>query len=207
MPSAQACSNLAAAPFLKWAAGKSRLLCQYRPYLPRRRAARLFCLNKTCSNGLYRENSDGIFNAPFGRYKKPKICDPGRLRAASRALQGVDLRVADLATAVQKATPGNFVYFDPAYVPLSPTSSFTCYHQYGFTESDQRRLAQTFHRLAKRGCPLLLHNANAPLVYELYGDRGYQLIPTQARRSSNSKANGRGAVQGFLTTNTLCENK
>jgi DNA adenine methylase len=278
MVSSQAHSAQAPAmPFLKWAGGKSRLLAQYWPFLPRpatirryyepfagsaalffylrpaqaqlsdqnerlldvyqvvqqqvealiealqdhpneagyyyrmracdathlppvARAARFIYLNKTCYNGLYRENSDGIFNVPFGRYKNPKICDPARLRAASLALRGVDLRVADFAAAVHEAGAGDFVYFDPPYAPLSPTSNFTGYHQNGFGESDQRRLAETFHRLAERGCRLLLSNSNAPLVYELYDDRGYRLIPIQARRNINSKGNGRGPIQELLIT-------
>jgi DNA adenine methylase len=172
---------------------------------PVARAARFIYLNRTCYNGLYRENSHGVFNVPFGRYKNPKIRDPGRLRAASQALQGVELRVADFSTAATEATAGDVVYFDPPYVPLSATSSFTAYHQAGFGEADQRRLADTFHRLAARGCRLLLSNADAPLVYELYDGRGYQLIPIQARRNINSKANGRGPIQELLITNVSSE--
>ncbi|MGW8318192.1 MAG: DNA adenine methylase [Candidatus Promineifilaceae bacterium] len=267
-----------AAPFLKWAGGKSQLLDQYTPYLPPRerigryyepfigsaavffhlqpvracladvndklieiyqvvqqevesliqalkgyenerdyyyrvramkpaeldpvqRAARLIYLNKTCYNGLYRENKKGEFNVPFGRYKKPTICDAPRLRAASRALQGVTLRVADFEQAVDGAGPGDFVYFDPPYVPLNATSNFTSYNRYGFGAHDQHRLAETFHRLAQAGCCVMLSNSSAPLVYELYGSHGYRVIEVQARRSINSKAERRGPLTELLILN------
>ena len=99
---------------------------------PAARAARLIFLNKTCYNGLYRENSKGEFNVPFGRYKNPKICDEARLRAASAALQGVEVRVADFSETVETAVAGDFVYFDPPYVPLSSTSNFPSYNKKGF---------------------------------------------------------------------------
>ena len=167
------------------------------------RAARLIYLNKTCYNGLYRENKKGQFNVPFGRYKKPAICDERRLRAASRALQGVRLRVADFEDVVATATVGDFVYFDPPYAPLNTTSNFTQYNKDGFDAGDQRRLAQTFHQLAAKDCSVMLSNSNAPLVYELYNGRGYSLTEIEARRSINSKADRRGPVTELLITNYL----
>jgi DNA adenine methylase len=267
-----------AAPFLKWAGGKSRLLKQYTPYFPpsdqiRRyfepfigsaavffhlqpadaclsdvneklievyqvvqqdvaalievldthknekdyyycvrgqdpgklspveRAARLIFLNRTCYNGLYRENRKGEFNVPFGRYKNPTICDRKRLRKASRALQGVELQVADFTRSVAPAAAGDFVYFDPPYVPLSSTSNFTGYNRFGFGLEDQRRLAETAHQLTGRGCNVMLSNSDTPLVHELYGQRGYRFIPIQARRNINSKAERRGAITELLILN------
>jgi DNA adenine methylase len=168
---------------------------------PIQRAARLIYLNKTCYNGLFRENSQGEFNVPFGRYPNPTICDEKRLRTASLALQGVELCVADFEQAVEPAAPGDFIYFDPPYAPRSATSNFTGYHRDGFTTADQVRLAETFHRLAARGCRVMLSNATVPLVYELYDGRGYHFIQVQARRSINSKANGRGPIPELLITN------
>ena len=165
------------------------------------RAARLIFLNKTCYNGLYRENRRGEFNVPFGRYKNPKICDIDRLRTASLTLQGIRLLSGDFEGVVSGATAGDFVYFDPPYVPLSTTSNFTNYSKVGFGVADQERLAQTFHRLASRDCRLMLSNSSAPLVYELYGGRGYNLIEVKARRSINSKAGRRGPVTELLITN------
>jgi DNA adenine methylase len=165
------------------------------------RAARIIYMNRTCYNGLYRENQQGEFNVPFGRYKNPTICDEDRLHAASAALQGVDLCATDFAEAVAGAGAGDFVYFDPPYVPLNATSSFTSYSRFGFDESDHRRLAETVHALTKRGCRVMLSNSSAPLVYELYEGHGYQLMPIQARRNINSKANKRGPVTELLILN------
>ncbi len=165
------------------------------------RAARLIYLNKTCYNGLYRENKRGEFNVPFGRYKNPAICDPMRLRIASSALQGVDLQVGDFDKIVAPADSGDFVYFDPPYAPLSTTSNFTSYNRHGFDEDDQRRLSAAFDDLSSRGCLLMLSNSNARLVHELYGGKKYRLIEIKARRSINSKANGRGPVTELLILN------
>jgi DNA adenine methylase len=162
------------------------------------RAARLIYLNKTCYNGLYRENKKGEFNVPFGRYKNPKICDPDRLRKASQLLQQVTLREADFEVVVDQAGPGDFVYLDPPYVPLSATSNFTSYNRHGFSVSDQQRLASTFHQLASRECYVMLSNSSTPLVHELYDDKGYQLIEIEARRSINSKGDGRGPITELL---------
>lgn len=161
-------------------------------------AARIIYLNRTCYNGLYRENSSGRFNVPFGRYKRPRICDEERLRAAATALQGVDLQVQDFAEAVADARPGDFIYFDPPYVPLSETSSFTSYNRYGFGADDQRRLAETFHAQSARGVRAMLSNSATPLVRDLYGGRDYQIVEIQARRSINSNPDGRGPITELL---------
>jgi DNA adenine methylase len=165
------------------------------------RAARLIYLNKTCYNGLYRENRNGDFNVPFGRYKNPKICDEKRLRDASQVLQGVGLKVADFAHLIDEAQEGDFVYFDPPYVPRSATSNFTAYNRYDFKETDQRRLADVARQLTELGCLFMLSNSSTPLVRELYGGQDYQLIPIQARRNINSKADRRGPVEELLIIN------
>jgi DNA adenine methylase len=168
---------------------------------PAERAARLIFLNKTCYNGLYRENSKGEFNVPFGRYKNPKICDEVRLREASAALQGIHLKVGDFAKVVATAVAGEFVYFDPPYVPLSPTSSFTSYNKNGFGLADQERLAETVAELTERKVKVMLSNSSADIVYELYGRSGYRIIDIQARRNINSKASRRGPVKELLILN------
>ena len=165
------------------------------------RAARLIYLNRTCYNGLYRENKKGAFNVPFGRYQNPTICNPTRLRTASELLQGVRLEVNDFDDVVDPAGPGDFVYFDPPYAPLNATSNFTSYNRLGFTIDDQRRLARTFDRLAKQGCYVMLSNSCAPIVLELYEGKGYRIVEIQARRSINSKADGRGPVAELLIMN------
>ncbi len=174
---------------------------------PAERAARLIYLNKTCYNGLYRENSKGEFNVPFGRYKNPKICDEARLRAASAVLQGVDLQVADFSDAVETAVAGDFVYFDPPYVPLSATSNFTSYNKRGFGREDQERLANTVAQLTDRGIKVMLSNSSAPLVYDLYGRSSYRIIDIRARRNINSNASRRGLVKELLILNYESENE
>ena len=165
------------------------------------RAARLIYLNKTCYNGLYRENSKGKFNVPFGRYKNPTICDETRLRAASQALQTAQLVAADFEEVVKTAESGDFIYFDPPYAPLNATSSFTSYSKHGFTATDQKRLATTVATLTAKGCLIMLSNSSAPLIHELYADNGYHLHPIQARRNINSKAEKRGPIKELLITN------
>ncbi len=168
---------------------------------PAERAARLLFLNRTCYNGLYRENSSGAFNVPFGRYKNPKICDEPRLRAASQALQEVELRGGDFTEAVRDAQKGDFVYFDPPYVPLSATSNFTGYNRYGFSAADHQRLAATFQELSDRGCRAMLSNSSAPFVRELYDGRGFRILEVQARRNINSNGKRRGPITELLILN------
>ncbi|MHB8751668.1 MAG: DNA adenine methylase [Aggregatilineales bacterium] len=163
------------------------------------RAARFIFLNRTCYNGLYRVNRSGQFNVPFGSYKNPTICDEIGLRVASLALQDAHLEVSDFGTVLQLAQPGDFIYFDPPYEPLSVSSSFTTYTSNGFTSEDQRRLAETYRELDRRGCLLLLSNSTAPLIYELYA--GYQIHEISARRAINSKPNGRGLITELLIAN------
>jgi len=119
------------------------------------RAARTIYLNKTCYNGLYRVNSQGKFNVPFGRYKNPLICNSKNLRAVSIALQDVGILTGDFEKCLEFAKKGDFIYFDPPYQPLSKTSSFTSYIKDSFSEEDQRKLCKVFRELNKRECKLL----------------------------------------------------
>lgn len=163
------------------------------------RAARIIYLNRTCFNGLYRENSKGLFNTPMGAYKKPRICDTDKLRAASDALQGAQLRVCEFAAAVKDAVSGDFVYFDPPYDPVSKTASFTSYDQKGFGEEAQVRLADTFAELESRGVKALLSNSATPLIKSLYKDFTIQTV--LAARKVNSRADRRGPVSEVLVRN------
>lgn len=106
-------------------------------------AAWLIYLNRTCFNGLYRVNRDNIFNVPFGRYANPTICDEANLRACSEALKGVAILHDPFETVLERAVAGDFVYFDPPYLPISATSSFTGYSPDGFGPDDHRRLRDT----------------------------------------------------------------
>lgn len=163
---------------------------------PTNRAARLMYLNRTCFNGLYRVNSKGQFNVPLGRYKNPRICDEQGLRAASAALAEVNFREGTYKDAVAKAKAGDLVYFDPPYVPLNPTSSFTSYTKENFGKRDQEELAATFSELAERGVKVLLSNSDTPLVRELFQD--FKLHQLMAPRAINSKADRRQKVAELL---------
>lgn len=157
-----------------------------------KRAARTIFLNKTGYNGLYRVNKSGQFNVPFGRFKNPLFCDEGNLRACSRALQGISIEIADFARVLKTAKKGDFVYFDPPYVPLSPTSDFTAYIPGGFGAAEQKKLAEVFAELAKRGVWVMLSNSDTKFVRELYA--GFQIDVVYASRSVNSNTSRRGKL-------------
>lgn len=164
---------------------------------PVQRAARLIFLNKTCYNGLYRENRRGEFNVPFGRYAHaPALYNRANLSAVAAALRGTRLLCADFEAAVADARAGDFIYFDPPYVPLTSTASFTRYTRASFGPADQRRLARVFADLAGRGCRVLLSNSDMPEVRELYA--GFHVAEVQAGRNINSKPSGRAQIGELL---------
>jgi DNA adenine methylase len=160
------------------------------------RAARTIFLNKTGFNGLYRVNRAGKFNVPFGRYAKPAICDEANLRACSAALANVELVAADFERAAARASAGDFVYFDPPYVPLSRTAAFTAYAPGGFDLDAQARLAAFFGKLAGRGVAVLLSNSDVPEIRKLYAR--YRMDSIEATRVINCKATRRGPVRELL---------
>lgn len=163
------------------------------------RAARIIYLNRTCFNGLYRENSRGEFNVPMGRYTNPLICDEANLHAASRALSKAKLHCRGFQEAAKDVKAGDFVYFDPPYDPLSATSVFTSYHQDNFGTDEQRQLAETFRTLHERGAKLLLSNSDTPLIRALYAD--FTIEEVQATRNVNSRADRRGKITELLVRN------
>jgi DNA adenine methylase len=124
-------------------------------------AAWFVYLNRCGFNGLYRENADGEFNVPFGRYANPTICDATTLRAWSALLRGVALRDEDFEEALDDAEEGDFVYLDPPYVPVSETADFTAYVAGGFGPADQDRLDRQLVHLDARGAHWILSNAAA----------------------------------------------
>lgn len=160
-------------------------------------AAWLVYLNRTGFNGLYRVNRQNRFNVPFGRYANPTICDEPTLRTCSAALARADLRVEDFEEVVAGAKAGDFVYFDPPYVPLSATSSFTSYTSARFGDADQKRLRDVARKLKERGVGVMLSNSSAPYVRELYAD-GFTVEEVSATRLVNSKASARGALVELL---------
>lgn len=165
------------------------------------RAARIIYLNKTCYNGLFRVNSQGQFNVPFGRYADPNIVDAGVLRAASSYLRNSDITIlnTDFAHTVNCAKAGDFVYFDPPYDPVSDTASFTGYDINGFGKNEQRRLKEVCDELERKKCKFLLSNAHTPFITDLYQE--YRQVKVEATRAINSNGQKRGKVDEILVMN------
>lgn len=167
-------------------------------------ASRFIYLNRTCFNGMYRVNSKGEFNVPFGKYDNPLICDEANLRKVSKSLQEVEIKHQDYKEAIKKAKKGDFIYFDPPYHPMSATASFTSYTKEAFGEKEQVELRDTFLELHKRGCFVMLSNSNANFINKIYtklDSEGVVVHKVEAGRAINSKAEGRGKVKEILVTN------
>ncbi len=163
------------------------------------RAARLIYLNKTCFNGLYRENSKGQFNVPIGSYEKPTICDSESLRVASSVLQSARIERGSFDAVLDHAKSSeDFVYFDPPYYPISSTSKFTSYSRYSFSEVDQIRLKEVFAELSDRGVKVMLSNSDCPFVRELFN--GFNIHTINATRNINCNAEKRGKITEVLVT-------
>lgn len=164
-----------------------------------RKSALLIFLNKTCFNGVYRENKKGGFNVPHGRYANPTICDKDTLRTTSKALQHVEISSGSFEDAVKDAKKGDFVYFDPPYYPLTPTSSFTSYSADNFLDEDQRHLKRVMDDLTKRGVKVAMSNSWTPFIIDLYKE--YRQEKVMAGRSINSVGTKRGKVAEMLVLN------
>lgn len=169
-------------------------------------AAKIIFLNKTCFNGLYRENRKGQFNVPSGRYENPTILDEDNLRAVSKSLEGVNIESTDFAAIKESVDSESFVYFDPPYRPISKTSNFTSYSSFDFDESQQHRLADLFAALDGRGAKLMLSNSDPKNVNpednffeETY--RGFNIERVPATRMINCNASKRGAINELVITN------
>lgn len=157
-------------------------------------AARFIYLNKTGFNGLYRVNSKGEFNVPLGRHRNPAILQGELLREVSRALADVDLRVASYREVGTRAKPGDFIYFDPPYDPVSDTAYFTSYTRHDFGRDDQRALKELCCELVDGGCRVMLSNSATPFIKHLYRDSRFIVRQVFARRHVNSRADRRGPV-------------
>lgn len=171
---------------------------------PVQRASRIVFLNKTCYNGLFRVNSQGHFNVPFGNYAKPVIVDEVVIRAVSHYLNEADVELlnGDFEDAVAKARKGDFVYFDPPYDPLSDTSSFTGYSLGNFGKNEQKRLKAVCDDLTECKCKVIQSNSVTDFIRELYSDKRYTLIEVEATRNINSIAAGRGKISELLILNS-----
>jgi len=163
------------------------------------RAAMFIYLNKTCFNGLHRVNRKGEFNVPAGAYKNPRILNEEGLHAASQALRDAQLKCAPFDALLENAKPGDFVYFDPPYEPVSQTASFTSYARHGFSQDDQTRLREVYKALDRRGCKLMLSNSDVAFVRELYGS--FRIDTVAAPRAINCDAKKRGKVSEVVVRN------
>jgi DNA adenine methylase len=174
---------------------------EYKQLSPIERASRIIYLNKTCFNGLFRVNSQGQFNVPFGKYKNPQIVNEVVIRAVHNYLSSNDVQIMneDFEAVVETAKKGDFVYFDPPYDPVSDTSSFTGYSLDGFNKDDQKRLKYLFVELDKRGVNVMLSNSATDFIKELY--EGFNIQIVSASRNINANASGRGKIDEVLVMN------
>ena len=165
------------------------------------RAARILYMLRVDFNGLYRVNSKNQFNVPYGRYKNPKIVDEELIFAISNYLNNnqIEIKTGDFEDALLDVQEGDFIYFDPPYIPLSDTSAFTSYTHEGFSFEDQVRLRDTFRRLSDAGAYVMLSNSSSHLVEELYRD--FNIHYVEATRTNGAKSSSRGKISEIIVTN------
>jgi DNA adenine methylase len=174
---------------------------EYKELTDVERASRLIYLNKTCFNGLFRVNSQGQFNVPFGKYKNPNIINDVVIRAVHHYLANNDVQLlnGDFADAVAKAKKGDFIYIDPPYDPVSDSANFVGYSLNGFSKEEQIRLRDLVVDLDKRGCKVLLSNSATDFIKDIYKDFHIEIVG--ATRSINSVASKRGKIDEVLVMN------
>lgn len=166
-----------------------------------KRASRAIYLNKSCYNGLYRVNSKGYFNVPSARKQKVYTYDKENMETLHKYFMNghVTILEGDFVKAVEKAKPGDFVYFDPPYDPIEEKSSFTSYTKFDFSKNDQKRLSDLFKELSNKGVYVMLSNHNTKFINELYD--GYNIHVVNAKRMINADSKGRGNVEEVIITN------
>ncbi|MDR2638510.1 MAG: DNA adenine methylase [Helicobacteraceae bacterium] len=166
-----------------------------------KKAARILYLNKTCYNGLFRVNSAGEFNSPFGGYQNPNIINEPALRAVSSYLNSADIRLTsiDYAEVLSGLPEGSFVYLDPPYDPVSDTSGFTGYSKGGFSRDDQIRLREECDKLNARGLKFMLSNSATEFIKAQYA--AYNIAIVRAKRAVNSDTAKRGEIDEVVIRN------
>jgi len=165
-------------------------------------AALMLYFNKTGYNGLYRVNQSGEFNVPFGRYSNPTIVPEKKIRAASKALENVEIFNQDFSYIVDFAEKGDLCYMDPPYQPVSETADFTSYSAEGFDLEEQRRLRDTCVELDEKKVLFVLSNSYAKQIREMYNKIArFRIETVQAKRAISSKASTRGPINEVLITN------
>ncbi len=176
---------------------------EMRSYKPRNeieRAGRFIYLNKTCFNGLWRVNSKGQFNVPWGKLKKPKIFDEVELRCVSQRLNGTKIRNTNFVSAVSDIKRGDLVYLDPPYIPLSASSSFSKYAKDDFGILDQYALAGLIEGLNRLGAYVILSNSDTELSRKIYGEV-LNLRQIKVQRNISASANSRVSVNEIIGVN------
>ncbi|MFB6284567.1 MAG: DNA adenine methylase [Halobacteria archaeon] len=168
-------------------------------------AALLLYLNRTCYNGLYRENRSGGFNVPIGRYSNPDWVRRNEVREASEVLDDVEILNRDFSYILEYADEGDLVYFDPPFEPLSPTANFTDYSAEGFGKEDQERLVEVAEKLDENGVYVILSNSG--VTYGMYDDAGFYVETEGATRAINSDEENRGEVDEIVATNVSKEER
>ena len=165
------------------------------------KAARIIYLNKTCFNGLYRVNSSGQFNSPYGKYKNPNIVNDKVVRAMSKYFNdnSITINNGDFKESLKGLRKGSFVYLDPPYMPISVSSSFTGYTDTGFDVNKQIELKNVCDNLNEKGIKFLQSNSDCEFIRELYKDYNIKII--KAKRNINSKGNLRGEINEVLIYN------
>lgn len=171
-----------------------------------RRAALLIFLNKTCFNGLYRVNKQGIFNVPMGIYKRPLICDAKNLYAVAEKLKNVTIACGSYVEAEAFIDYKTFVYLDPPYRPLTKTAAFTAYTDAGFDDTAQLELGEFVKRIAGKGAKFLLSNGDPKNIDDkdnFFDDlyRAFKIRRVEAKRAINSKGSARGKIKELLISN------
>jgi DNA adenine methylase len=164
------------------------------------RAARFIYLNKTCFNGLWRVNSKGEFNVPWGKLKTPLVFSRENLLACSRRLKGSKISCNDFASAVRSAKEGDLVYFDPPYLPLSSSSNFSKYAKADFTIPDHEKLSKLIEELTSRGVFVILSNSDTTLSRQMF-DSVLTLRQIPMNRSISASSTSRKSVMELLGMN------
>ena len=163
------------------------------------KASRTIFMNRCCYNGLYRVNSKGEFNTPFGSYKNPKFCNEINLNAVHETLKNARIIQGSFEKCLEYAETDDFVYFDPPYHPLSETANFTSYTKDNFGKESQIKLQEVFKKLDDRGCKVMLSNSYNDYILDLY--EGFKIITLTAKRAINSDASKRGKIKEILVLN------
>lgn len=172
-----------------------------------KKSALLIFLNKTCFNGLFRLNSKGLFNVPFGKYANPKIFDEQNIYAVSKILQNVDIRITNYSECYDIIDDKTFIYFDPPYKPINKSSSFTTYNGKIFDDNEQVILSKFLHKINdEKNAKIMLSNSdpkneneNDDYFDKLY--KGFFINNIEASRFINCKGDKRGKIKELIITN------